>query len=318
MIEQPGRSCPLSYRYGASRIASSPLQPVQTLYVVGGLYGNVQALDAIEAMAAQESGPVTICFNGDFNWFNRDPGLFELVNRRVLAHAAIVGNVEAELLADSDDAGCGCGYPDDVDADTVNRSNLIHADLKRVAQEHPDVQARLAGLGMFTRFQVGPVRVAVVHGDSNALAGWDFDVRRLAQCARDLGSAAVLHQAFESAQVEVFASSHTCQPALWRDVMPTQTRVVVNNGAAGMPNFEGSQTGLITRIGVEPSVHQPSYSTECGSVQVQALEVAYDRTAWMEDFLRQWPEGSPAHTSYYARMLGKTGFSAHQAVVSTA
>ncbi len=73
MSELAGRVCPLHYRYGARAIATAPLASAQTLYVIGGLYGNLQALDAIEALALQEPGPVTLCFNGDFNWFNCDP-----------------------------------------------------------------------------------------------------------------------------------------------------------------------------------------------------------------------------------------------------
>lgn len=134
-----GRSCPVRYRYGAAAIARAPLKPTETLYVIGGLYGNLPALDAIEAMCASERGAVTLCFNGDFNWFNVDDAGFRAINARVLQHDAILGNVEAELQADADAAGCGCAYPDEVDAATVERSNRIHARLKQTAAHHPDV-----------------------------------------------------------------------------------------------------------------------------------------------------------------------------------
>jgi hypothetical protein len=70
--------------------------------VIGGLYGNLPALDAIEAMCAREQQPVTLCFNGDFNWFNVDDAGFPDINERVLRHDAILGNVEAELQAATD------------------------------------------------------------------------------------------------------------------------------------------------------------------------------------------------------------------------
>ena len=57
MSEQAGRSCPLRYRYGAEAIAALSAIEAETLYVVGGLYGNLPALDAIEALAALEAGP---------------------------------------------------------------------------------------------------------------------------------------------------------------------------------------------------------------------------------------------------------------------
>ena len=42
----PGRSCPLSYRYAPSIFNRDADVHAETIYVVGGLYGNVQALDA--------------------------------------------------------------------------------------------------------------------------------------------------------------------------------------------------------------------------------------------------------------------------------
>ena len=48
----PGRACPLSYRYGATALARCREQDADTLYVIGGLYGNRPALAAIEALAA--------------------------------------------------------------------------------------------------------------------------------------------------------------------------------------------------------------------------------------------------------------------------
>ncbi|HTD90985.1 MAG TPA: hypothetical protein VK663_10005, partial [Burkholderiales bacterium] len=66
---QPGRSCPLHYRYSPKDFARAPDFNADTLYVIGGLYGNVPALQAALALAAQEPAPVTLAFNGDFNWF---------------------------------------------------------------------------------------------------------------------------------------------------------------------------------------------------------------------------------------------------------
>ena len=85
---QTGRVCPLRYRYGPEALARAPEQRAETLYVIGGLYGNVPALAAIYRLAARESGVVTYCFNGDFNWFNVDDAGFVAVNNAVLLHFA--------------------------------------------------------------------------------------------------------------------------------------------------------------------------------------------------------------------------------------
>ena len=80
------------------------------LYVVGGLYGNVAALEALEEGIARERRQglaVEVCFNGDFNFFNASPEAWARINQGVRAlGTATAGNVEREAL--KGDGGCGC------------------------------------------------------------------------------------------------------------------------------------------------------------------------------------------------------------------
>lgn len=293
-MSEAGRVCPLRYRYGAAAIAAAPLREAETLYVVGGLYGNGPALDALMALIAAEPGPVRVCFNGDFNWFNADDAGFDRINRAVLAHDAILGNVEAELAPGTDDAGCGCAYPETVDTGVVERSNRIHARLKATAARHPELVRRLAALPMFARYRVGDLRVGVVHGDAQALAGWDFDLAQVDRPER----VPALAEAFAAAEVDVFASTHTCLPVCrqWSWGM------LINNGAAGMPNLRDTHHGIVTRIGVRSGPHPALYGVERAGQRIEALALVYDHAAWMADFLANWPPGSPAHASYFARI----------------
>ncbi|MCZ4303642.1 hypothetical protein O4G98_02740 [Zoogloeaceae bacterium G21618-S1] len=305
-MSDAGRVCPLRYRYGAADIAAAPERVAETLYVVGGLYGNPAALDALQAMVAAEPGPVTLCFNGDFNWFNVDDAGFDQINTAVARHDAILGNVEAELQPEADDAGCGCAYPDTVDTAVVERSNLIHARLKATAARHPAHLARLATLPMFARYRIGALRVGVVHGDANALAGWEFDVGRLG----DASHRARLTQQFHTAEVDVFASSHTCLPVC-RAL--ADSKVLINNGAAGMPNFSGTQHGILTRISQHPGPHPALYGLRVGVHRIEALALPYDPAAWHADFVTNWPPGSPAHQSYFDRIANGPAFTLAQA-----
>ena len=298
MNEVPGRSCPLAYRYGAAALATAPAVSAETLYVVGGLYGNPFALDAVEAMAAQEKSATTICFNGDFNWFNVDEAAFSSINQRVLAHHAIAGNVEFELSSNMTDAGCGCAYPENVDHSLVERSNRIHARLKLTAQKFPEILRSLSLLPLFARFSVAKTQIGVVHGDAHSLSGWLFDATELDKTTnRDS-----IIQAFSAANVSIFASTHTCLPATRRFQLNNGMGVVANNGAAGMPNFQGQRTGLLTRISVDPSPHTSVYGMTHGDVQIDAIAIDYDDIRWRQTFLQSWPEGSDAHTSYWKRM----------------
>ncbi|HRD65410.1 MAG TPA: hypothetical protein PKY50_04580 [Candidatus Competibacter sp.] len=298
MSESPGRICPLRYRYGAAALAAAPEKRVETLYVIGGLYGNRLALDAVEALAATEPGPVTLCFNGDFHWFDVDDATFAEVGARVLRHDAILGNVEAELLAESEEAGCGCAYPETVDAQIVECSNRIHARLKTTARRHRETLASLGSLPMFARYRVGDARVGVVHGDAEALAGWQFDVEAL----DDPANRERLASAFLDAGVDVFASSHTCLPVLRRFDLAGLPKWVVNNGAAGMPNFAATRFGVVTRIGISPGPHPRLYGGGSGSVYLDALALEFDPGRWQREFLANWPVGSPAHASYFERI----------------
>ena len=110
----PGRSCPLHYRYPSAALAREPDLRVETLYVVGGLYGNRQALATALSLAAAEQPRATLVFNGDFNWFNVDDAGFAAVNGEVLRHAAMRGNVETELASDDGAAGRGGPHPPDI------------------------------------------------------------------------------------------------------------------------------------------------------------------------------------------------------------
>lgn len=305
-MSEAGRSCPLAYRYGPHAIARAPVQEADTLYVIGGLYGNPFALAALEALCAQEPGPVRLCFNGDFNWFNIDDANFRHINEYVLRHDAIVGNVEFEFRNPADDAGCGCAYPDEVSAATVERSNRIHARLKHTANRHPDILAQLATLPLFARYQIGGCRVGIVHGDADSLAGWAFDPDRLDQTGAP-------HASFQAAEVDVFASTHTCQAGMRHFQWATQQGLIANNGAAGMPNFKGRLEGLITRISRQPSP-RPSLASQrlCG-IHIDALPLPYAQADWLAHFLERWPPGSAAHASYFERIAHGPHYSLAQA-----
>src|SRR4051812_21816234 len=168
----------MQYRYPPAVFDRSAEHACDVLYVVGGLYGNESALDAVLALFERERGPKRLVFNGDFNWFDVDPEIFERLNERVLGFDALRGNVETELAAPSDraddDAGCGCAYPEWVGQGEVERSNRIVERLRSTASRFPQLVERLAALPMHRRVDVGNCRVAIVHGDATSLAGWGF------------------------------------------------------------------------------------------------------------------------------------------------
>jgi hypothetical protein len=306
---QPGRNCPVSYRYDASALAREQALVAETLYVIGGLYGNRQALDCIEARAARETRGVTLVFNGDFHWFDVESLIFNKINNLIEKHPALRGNVETEIASEESGAGCGCGYPDFVGDAEVQRSNRIIERLRDTARSFPEARARLGALPAQRVVEVGGVRVGIVHGDAESLAGWGFSQEALREPAQRERAAAW----FVAAGVRVFASSHSCLPVMQAFDTPRGKCLLANNGAAGMPNFRGSRYGLITRISRE-AAPDALYGWGIEGVRVEALPVHFDSAAFERDFLASWPAGSPAHTSYYKRIAEGPGYAVSDAV----
>ena len=302
---RPGRSCPRHYRYSPAVFSQAADLKAQSLYIVGGLYGNPFALEAVLDLARRENA--TLVFNGDFNWFDVDSEGFGAINETVLRHAALRGNVETEIAGEDAGAGCGCGYPDWVGEAEVERSNEILKRLRETARGHPDLRERLGDLPMHLVAEVGGLRVGIAHGDAESLAGWQFSQEALRE--RPEHAEALL----AGAAIDVFACTHTCLPVMQDFATPRGTALIVNNGAAGMPNFRDTRFGVATRIASAPST-QALYGARLGGTVVEAVPVRYDYEAWIARFDRVWPAGSAAALSYRKRIASGPVYGVEQAV----
>jgi hypothetical protein len=294
--QRAGRMCSADYRYTPSVFDRPQDFAADVLYVVGGLYGNLPALDCVERLAGAERA--TVVFNGDFHWFDADRDWFAEIEQRVARHRAIRGNVETEIARATDiGAGCGCAYPASVGDDVVRRSNEMLLDL-RTAQTLAGAAERMAALPMHLVAEVGGLRVGIVHGDAAALAGWSFAYDALERPA----ARAMLDAVRKASRIDLFASTHTCLAALRDFGLPAGRLTVINNGAAGMPNFSGGRVGLVSRIAATPSPHRPLYGIVRDGIHIDAIALPYDSEAFLRRFLARWPEGTAAHLSYFERI----------------
>ena len=334
-MTETAAGCPIRYRYPSSVFRGAASLSADTVYVVGGLYGNIEALHEILRMQAAEQrdgNPVALVFNGDHNWFNTDANSFQEINATVLDHVAIQGNVEAEIgvLGGGD---CGCGYPSYVNAAFVERSNAIMAKLQAVAADFPTLTRRLGELPMTRTIEVGDRRIGIVHGDADTLSGWGFAAERLSPVARcgsgkvgdggrggdvasvELTPASTIERMFRDAGVCAFASTHTCLPHARDYIVDGIDRLIINNGAAGMANFANSTFGVITRISAQPKMpHSSLYGVNLGGLRFDAVPVHFDHAAWKEKFLINWTPGSPAYESYFERIVDGPDFAPVDAV----
>jgi predicted phosphodiesterase len=317
-LARPGRRCPPEYGYSPRIFARAADFRVDVLYVVGGLYGNLPALHEVQRMAALERPSATLLFNGDFHWFDCDADAFTAIDTAVSPHIALRGNVETEATSDDDANGCGCAYPESVPDADVDRSNRImrrlRTALRAAERRSPGMTSRMAALPMHGVIEIGDARIAVVHGDAWSLAGWRF----AADALHSPDSEPLIRHAFELAAVDVFACTHTCLPALKLLDTSAGDCVIVNNGAAGMPNFRGRQSGLITRIATQPVPQDlagcRAYGVDAAGVFIDALEVRFDTDAWDAEFRRLWPEGSAAAVSYGRRIVDGPDYSIDDAL----
>jgi hypothetical protein len=324
-VDPPGRSCPTAYRYQPEALAQPARLEADTLYVVGGLYGNLVALRAVLERADREpGGPAAVVFNGDFHWLDVDPEDFRAVSRSVLAHHASKGNVEAELASEDEGAGCGCAYPGYVGDDVVDRSNQIITRLRATAGRFPDLVRRMDALPQYLTAGVAGERVGIVHGDPESLAGWrlaleamepgDPAVRRQVGWPRQPTTPADLLDWFGRADVSVLASTHTGLPYAQAVPDGRGRRLVINNGAAGLGNFAGTTFGVITRLSSDPRPPAGSlYGTTVGALRCDAVALRFDLDRWRARFLAQWPPGSPGHRSYLTRLTRGTHLRLQQA-----
>ncbi len=156
------------------------------------------------------------------------------------------------------------------------------------------------------------MQVAIVHGDAASLAGWGFSQEEMR--ARDGQERTA--EWFETARVDAFACTHTCLPIYQRFATGDGLeRWVLNNGAAGMPNFRGDLAGLVTRVSVRPFEGRGRrFGARRGDIHMDAIAIETNADAVMRAFLAQWPEGSDAHASYQARLTHGPDYALSQAM----
>lgn len=100
---------------------------------------------------------------------------------------------------------------------------------------------------------------------------------------------------FGRADVTVFASTHTGLP--YAQVIPDGRgqRLVVNNGAAGLPNFMDTSCGVFTRLSSDSRPPADSlYGTTIGALRCDAVALRFDLGEWRRRFLVQWPRAALA------------------------
>lgn len=295
-------ACPVPLRLDARllrSVAPDSFSSLDVLYVVGGLFGNVLALDRVLELFEREQGRKRLVFNGDFHWFDADTAVFQRIQQQVLWHGATCGDIEAALAHQHDggNAGCGFAYPSWETDGFAGYSMRILSGLRSVVTSVQ--QAELRALPFWLRADVGNVRIAIVHGDATSLCGGDFAQEGL----RDETRRTDIARWMESAELDVVACTHTCLPVFQAISRPR--RWVLNNGSAGMPNFRSCKAGLLTRIATRPfDGPERLYSVRLGQgITGDAIAIDFDLSAWRSSLNSIWPPDSALDHRFFDRIV---------------
>ncbi len=162
-------------------------------------------------------------------------------------HHALRGNVETEIARRDDiGAGCGCAYPDEVDHGIVRRSNEILSELREGAA--PEITERPR------RTADAPRRA----GSANSASASCTAMRPRSPAGASRMTRSTIRQQRPGSTKSAARPASICSPrptpALrrLREFELPGRLTVINNGAAGMPNFSGTHFGLISRIATTP------------------------------------------------------------------
>ena len=188
--------------------------------VFGGVYSNLQALEAVRAYAKTRGVPPerTVC-TGDVVGYCAEPTACVELLRDWGAHA-IAGNVELNVGEGRQD--CGCNFDADSRCDLFSRIWYPYA----LAHTSPEAVAWMRELPHYLHFEHAGRRVAVVHGAFGATSAF---VWRSTPWA-------VKAESFDATGADVVLAGHAGVPFAHR----AEGKLWLNAGALGMPANDGT------------------------------------------------------------------------------
>ena len=185
----------------------------------GGIYSNLQALEALIAVAESEGIPPENCIcTGDIIGYCAQPEetiqTFKNWNAR-----SIVGNVEIQLRDDEDD--CGCDFREGSRCDGFSQQWYPYAKSK-LSKDSLDY---LDTLPDHIQFTMGDQKVTVVHGSYFNVS--EFIFKSTAWATK--------HSNFEATESDIIIAGHCGLPFEQKN----NNNLWINPGVIGMPANDG-------------------------------------------------------------------------------
>lgn len=235
-----------------------------TVLVCGGIYGNLEALDALLAEAGRLGVPFTrIIHTGDVAAYCADARACAERIAELGLHA-IRGNVEEQLAVGA--ADCACGFEEGSACADLSEAWYAHA----LSEMTPELQAWMAALPAHLVFTMGGVPFRVVHGGVGEISRFLFAS----------APASAFRDEFALAQADVVIAGHSGVPF----TRSFGHRLWHNTGALGLPANDGTQRVWYTLVRAEIDrvvfEHVPltyDYRTAAAKVRRAGLPEGYAR-----------------------------------------
>ena len=192
--------------------------PFSKVAVFGGVYSNLQGLEALVAEASDRGIEQLYCL-GDLGGFGPHPErIWQAVKEASIA--CVQGNYEESLASGRDD--CNCGYTDPRD------NHFAELSYRYTAHNcSPEFKTWMGRLPVRRRIRVGARKLLLVHGSPREVNEFLFD---------STTPAAFLEVILDQENCDGFLCTHTGLP--WHRRLPSG-RDVVNVGAVGRPANDG-------------------------------------------------------------------------------
>lgn len=235
------------------------------LLIFGGIYSNLQALEALKATADQlQIPPSNIICTGDIVAYCAHPEACINLVREWGIHC-IAGNVELQLIEEAED--CGCNFENNTNCDVFSRTWYPYAK----GQISASSLEWLRTLPQFLQFQYAQKKVLVLHGSYEETAQFIFKSTPWA----------IKEQQFQWTGAEVILAGHCGLPF----VEEQAGKLWLNAGVIGMPaNDASTQVWYLTLTTsaqqLLPAFHSLEYDfeTAAASLEEAKLPQAYAHT----------------------------------------
>lgn len=242
------------------------------VWVFGGVYGNLQALDALLARASEAGvGPDRMICTGDVVAYCADP---EAVSQQImtLAIPTVMGNCEESLAAEADD--CGCGFSEGSECDTLSKHWFDYC--QRALSDAS--KTWMAGLPRRIDFTLGDKRFAVIHGAPSEINRFIFRSTPAEMKAAQINSTGA----------DAVIGGHSGLPF----VHDLGRRLWLNAGAIGMPANDGTRRVWYATLspgssGIEITLTDLDYDHQSAQAAIQAAELPDGYRACLDTGL--WP-----------------------------